>query len=237
MKIGVFDSGHGGVTIFSAIKNLLPREEYRYIADSKNCPYGEKSDQELYRIVTQNVEELRVWGAKIIVIACNTATVKCIAKLRKDYPSIKFVGTEPAIKLAANRQNAKNILVLATPGTVHSERTLHLKSTSIHSDQNIKLLACPGLADAIERSISKHLTLHHNSANYDISSLANFATNPVVERLLVSLLPDDHSRYDIVVLGCTHYPLINALIQKQFPHATILDGSEGVAKQVARLII
>ena len=88
--------------MLSAIKKLLPAEDYFYINDSKNCPYGEKSDRELYAIVTKNVETLKSWGASIIVIACNTATVKCIDKLRADFPELKFVGTEPAIKLAAN---------------------------------------------------------------------------------------------------------------------------------------
>ena len=113
MKIGLFDSGIGGTTILNANKAILPDEEYEYIADSKNCPYGEKSDQELQEIVTRNAEALKNWGAKIIVIACNTATTKCISYLRNKYPEIHFVGTEPAIKLATDT-NAQNILVIAT---------------------------------------------------------------------------------------------------------------------------
>ena len=212
MKIGVFDSGRGGTTVLSAIKKLLPAEDYFYINDSKNCPYGEKSDRELYAIVTKNVETLKSWGASIIVIACNTATVKCIDKLRADFPELKFVGTEPAIKLAANFPHAKNILVLATPGTVKSERTLALKKDNQRTGQKIELLACPGLADAIEND------------------------SPDIDALLDRLLPDNPNSYDTVVLGCTHYPLIKEKLQKRFPSAVFLDGSDGVARQVVRLI-
>ena len=229
MKIGIFDSGYGGITILAATKKLLPREKYFYIADSKNCPYGEKSDEELYHIVTQNVEKLKEWGAKIIIIACNTATVKCIAQLRKDYPEIRFVGTEPAINLAARRRSTKNILVLATPGTVHSERTLKLEKSAKLPGQNIQLLACPGLADAIEQSI--------NIVNHDRVETAKVdeRSYPMLSQLLDQLLPDDCTAYDAVVLGCTHYPLILPLFKQKFPHATIVDGSRGVARQVARL--
>ena len=100
MKIGLFDSGVGGTTILSAIQKFLPNEEYKYIADSKNCPYGEKSDQELEAIVTANTDSLIGWGSEVIVVACNTATTRCISYLRDKYPTIHFVGTEPAIKLA-----------------------------------------------------------------------------------------------------------------------------------------
>lgn len=229
MKIGIFDSGYGGITILAATKKLLPHEKYFYIADSKNCPYGEKSDEELYHIVTQNVEKLKEWGAKIIIIACNTATVKCIAKLRRDYPDIRFVGTEPAINLAARRRSTKNILVLATPGTVHSERTLKLEKSAKLPGQNIQLLACPGLADAIEQSI--------NIVNHDRVETAKVdeRSYPMLSQLLDQLLPDDCTAYDAVVLGCTHYPLILPLFKQKFPHATIVDGSRGVARQVARL--
>ena len=100
MKIGLFDSGRGGTTIFEAVKKRLPEEEYLYIADSKNCPYGEKTEEELYEIVRKNVKKLLEWGAEIIVVACNTATVRCIERLRKDYKGVVFVGTEPAVKMA-----------------------------------------------------------------------------------------------------------------------------------------
>ena len=210
MKIGVFDSGMGGTTVMHAIKDLLKNEEYFYIADSKNCPYGEKSDEELIKIVTYNVNKLKNWGAKIIVIACNTATVKCIQKLRKNYPEIKFVGTEPAIKLAT-KTDAKNILVLATPGTVKSERAHQLIAENLKKDQTITLLPCPGLADTIE-----------NKGN--------------VTKKLTELLKNVDQTPDVIVLGCTHYSLIKPEIKSFFKSAKIIDGNSGVAHRVATVV-
>ena len=209
MKIGVFDSGKGGETVLAAIKELLPNEEYFYIGDSKNCPYGEKSDEELMQIVRGHVETLKKWGARIIVIACNTATTRCIAKLRNEYSELKFVGTEPAIKLAAGT-GAKRILVMATPGTIASERTARLMKEYQQKKQKIRLLACPGLADAIE------------------------ANKGVKEKLmeLLSKIPEP----EVVVLGCTHYSLIKPEIQEFFPEAKLIDGNKGVAKRVEELI-
>ena len=209
MKIGIFDSGKGGLSVFDEIRKILPNEEYKYIADSKNCPYGEKSDAELMEIVRNNVEELRKWGAKVIVIACNTATTKCIDKLRVEYKDLLFVGTEPAIKLAAD-SGAKKILVMATPGTVKSEHTLKLVEENKKTGQEITLLACPGLADAIE-------------------------FNGDVDAKLAELL-EDNLDFDYVVLGCTHYSLVKDQIQRKFPSAKIVDGNFGVAKRVREVI-
>ena len=215
MKIGVFDSGIGGTTVLAALQELLPNEDYHYIADSENCPYGEKSDEELCRIVTANVEKLKAWGAKIIVVACNTATTRCIGYLRQQYPEIIFIGTEPAIKLAA-QTDAKNILVLATPGTIASERTKSLLEKNQKPGQNITLLPCPGLADAIE--------------NY-------FATDSskIVDKLteLLAGVPTP----DIIVLGCTHYSLIKDFIQDFFPNAKLLDGNLGIARRLKQLLV
>ncbi len=215
MKIGVFDSGIGGTSVLAAVKELLPNEEYYYIADSKNCPYGEKSDEELRQIVIENTEELKNWGAEIIIIACNTATTKCIDFLRDKYPAIKFVGTEPAIKLAAATM-AKNILVLATPGTIAAERTKSLLKENQRPEQQITLLPCPGLADVVEAYL-------------------NTTENTKIDDKLHELL-NDIIMPDVVVLGCTHYSLIKDKIQKFFPNAILVDGNSGVARRVKQLI-
>ena len=216
MKIGVFDSGIGGTSVLEATKKLLPYEEYYYLADSKNCPYGEKSDDELYRIVKANVEFLKAWGARIIVIACNTATTRCIDKLRNDFKNLPFVGTEPAVKLAAN-SNAKNILVLATPGTITSERLETLVQENQRPGQTITLLACPGLADTIEFNLNK--------------------SSVMIEAKLTELFKNlDCNTFDHIVLGCTHYSLIKPEIQTFFPHATLMDGNDGIARRVKSLI-
>ena len=133
------------------IKKLLPHEDFIYYADAKNNPYGNKTDEALYLIVDNIVKKLISKDVKLIVIACNTATTKCIAKLRENYPNMLFIGTEPAIKVACDN-NYKNTLVLATTGTIESERTQELVLNNKKEDQNIYLLACEGLANAIEES-------------------------------------------------------------------------------------
>lgn len=213
MKIGVFDSGVGGMTILAAVRERLPKEEYRYIADSENCPYGEKPIGLLYEIVCEKVEALRDWGAQIIVVACNTATVRCINKLRRDYPGLRFVGTEPAVKLAL-KTGARKVLVLATPNTINSERMKMLAEKNQQKDQTVDLLACPGLAETIEK--------------YHKSDLKKVRTK------LDELLSRDDS-YDAVVLGCTHYPLVRDLIAEYYPNAELVDGADGVAKRVEKL--
>ena len=210
MKIGAFDSGKGGVAILDAIKKLLPNEEYSYIADSKNCPYGEKSDSELYEIVTNNIKKLQDWGAVIVVIACNTATTKCIDRLREDFPELYFIGTEPAVKLAVD-SGAKNILVLATPGTIKSEHLQNILHENQNPNQKIKLLACPGLADAIE-------------FDRDIDT--------VLQNLFADINTDEP---EAVVIGCTHYSLIKDKLQSYFPHAKLIDGNNMIANQVKNL--
>lgn len=209
MKIGMFDSGRGGTTVLAAVQRLLPEEEYSYIADALNCPYGEKADEELYRIVRGNVEKLLEWGAEVIVVACNTATTRCISRLRDDYPEVMFVGTEPAVKLALESGFSK-VLVLATPNTIKSKRMKELVGSA-----QVDLLACPGLAETIEKY-------------YDTDMKK-------VREKLEELLTVDES-YDAVVLGCTHYPLVREEIQKFYPKAVLLDGAEGVARRVKEIV-
>ena len=210
-KIGIFDSGIGGLTTLKEIKKLLPHENYLYYADSQNNPYGEKTNKELLNIVTNITDFLIKKNVKIIVIACNTATTRCINKLRKIYPFITFIGTEPAIKVACNK-NFKNTLVLATPSTIKSERTNELVKKYKNDNQTITLLPCKGLADAIEKQ-----------------------DQTKIEKLLHQLLDKYQNKsIDSTVLGCTHYPHIKNNIQKMFPQAKIIDGNKGVAKQVKK---
>ena len=210
-RIGVFDSGIGGLTVLEELKKLLPNEDYLFYADSKNCPYGEKSDTELYDITSNIVDYLIDRDCKIIVIACNTATTRCIKYLRDKYKDMTFIGTEPAIKVACDR-DYKNILVMATPATIASERTSILVNDNKKDYENVYLVPCEGLADAIETD--------------------NFKK----QEDIVSSIYDEYKdkEIDAIVLGCTHYPHIKDLISKYFTNAELLDGGAGVARETSR---
>ena len=210
-RIGVFDSGIGGLTVLEELKKLLPNEDYLFYADSKNCPYGEKSDTELYDITSNIVDYLIDRDCKIIVIACNTATTRCIKYLRDKYKDMTFIGTEPAIKVACDR-DYKNILVMATPATIASERTSILVNDNKKDYENVYLVPCEGLADAIETD--------------------NFKKQ---EEIVSSIYEEYKDKeIDAIVLGCTHYPHIKDLISKYFTNAELLDGGAGVARETKR---
>lgn len=209
--VGVFDSGIGGLSVLRELEKILPNEDFYYYGDSLNNPYGEKSDEELFEITSGVVDYLVNKGCKLIVIACNTATTRCMKYLREKYKDIIFVGTVPAIKVACDRE-FKNTLVMATPATIESERTMELIRDNIRDDQNIYLVACPGLANAIEDNDQERIE---------------------------EILKDTFREYkdkeiDSIVLGCTHYPFIKEEILKEMPGVSLLDGSRGVAMEVKR---
>ena len=213
-KIGVFDSGIGGLTVLEKLVEVLPGEDFLYYGDSKNCPYGTKSQDELIKIVSRIVDYFINNDCKLIVIACNTATTRCMKQLRELYPNIIFVGTVPAVKMACDN-NCHNTLVLATEGTIASERMHELVLDNKRDDQNIYLVPCSGLASAIESK-----------------------DNDLIDRVLLSCL-DEYLDKDIdsIVLGCTHYPWAKDNISKLFPNARLFDGALGVSNEVKRQLI
>lgn len=207
--IGVFDSGIGGLTVLEEIVKRLPEYDYLYYGDGKNNPYGEKKEEELIQITSDIVRNFQKRGCKLIVIACNTATTRCMKKLREMFPELIFVGTVPAIKVACDK-NFKKTLVMATPATIESERTMELVKDNIRNDQEIYLVPCFGLANAIERKDKEEI-------------------NQLLENILKDYIDKG---IDSVVLGCTHYPYIKNEIKSFLKDAELLDGSVGVAKEV-----
>jgi glutamate racemase len=133
--IGLFDSGIGGTSIWKEIHELLPHENTVYLADSKNAPYGQKSKEEIIQLSFKNTEFLLNQNAKIIVVACNTATTNAIKELRDKY-DIPFIGIEPAIKPAALNSHKKVIGILATQGTLNST----LFHQTLEKFQDIKII-------------------------------------------------------------------------------------------------
>lgn len=210
-KIGVFDSGIGGLTVLEELKKIMPKEDYLFYEDSLHNPYGEKEDSVLFAITSHIVDYLIEQECKIIVIACNTATTRCISYLREKYPDMIFIGTEPAIKLACDK-GYENILVMATPATITSERTTLLIQDYKREYENVYLVACEGLAHAIEIG--------------DV-----LKQEQIIQSIYASY---QDKKIDAIVLGCTHYPHIKNLIHKYFENVALLDGSNGVARECQR---
>ena len=208
--IGVFDSGIGGATVFREILKLLPNYKYIYYSDSLNNPYGEKTDVELYKIVKTIVDYLIDRKVSIIVIACNTASAKCVKKLREEYKDITFIATEPAYKMVHDYNVNGKTIVMATKGTIESEKFLAL----YHKYDNHKtiLKPCIGLAELIEKNKMEE-----------------------VDKYLIANL-GEYKQIENVVLGCTHYPLIKDNIRKVLGNVKFFDGSAGIANELKRKI-
>ena len=213
--IGLFDSGIGGTSIWSAIHDLMPNEDTIYLADSKNAPYGKKTKEEIIALSIKNTEFLLEMNAKIIVVACNTATTNAIKELRASY-KVPFIGIEPAIKPAALNSKTQTIGILATKGTLSSE--LFNKAVEIYQDTKIVEQVGYCLVELIE--------------NGEINS-------PEMTKLLHSYLqPMIDENIDYLVLGCSHYPYLIPQIKKIIPqHIQIIDSGEAVARQTHKILI
>ncbi len=212
-KIGILDSGLGGLSILKKLIKVLPNENYLFYEDSINNPYGNKTDDEIFKIVSNIVDYLLNEKCKIIVIACNTATTACINKLRNKYKNTIFVGTVPAIKVSFDH-DFKNTLLIATPYTIKSNSVHELIDNFKKDNQNIYLESGCDLAHLIEVNDEEKIDL-----------------------LLNKLLIPYKNKIDSIVLGCTHYPLIENKIKKILPNCNIIDGAIGVSNEVKHQLI
>jgi glutamate racemase len=212
--IGLFDSGIGGTSIWREIHTLLPNEDTIYLADSKNAPYGQKSKDEIIALSKKNTEFLLNQNAKLIVVACNTATTNAISELRASY-DVPFIGIEPAIKPAAKSSETHTIGILATKGTLSSE----LFSQSVLNYPTTKIIEQVGfgLVQLIEEGKMNSTEMTNLLHNY---------LKPMVE-----------ANIDYLVLGCSHYPYLIPQIKKIIPkHIKIIDSGEAVARQTKNIL-
>jgi glutamate racemase len=220
--IGIFDSGVGGLSVLRHIRAQLPREHLLYFADSGFAPYGDKAEQVVTDRVLSVASFLVAQGAKALVVACNTATIAAIKLLREQYPAIPIVGVEPGLKPGAAATRNGKVGVLATEYTLSGEKFLLLRDQVVHQTNTEFLLqACVGLADQIE-----------------LGELDSDATGAMLERYVAPLLGQG---VDTLVLGCTHYPLVQASIERVVARASarevvLIDTGEAVARQLARLL-
>lgn len=210
-NIGIFDSGIGGVTVLKEIIKILPDENYIYYSDSKNNPYGDKSDEDILEICDNIVKILLNKNCKIIVIACNTASAKAVVFLREKYPEIRFIAIEPAYKMVYDYAYNKPTLVMATQGTIESEK-FNLLYKKYNNHKTI-LLPCVGLADIIELN-----------------------ENEKIDKYLREKIGMYNGEVENVVLGCTHYPLIKNEIRKVLGNVEFFDGSKRLAEHLKNVL-
>jgi glutamate racemase len=215
-KIGVFDSGVGGLTVLKQLVDLMPHESFLYFADSAHAPYGNLSE----KAITQRAEKITAFflekGVKAIVVACNTATAASIDYLRQHF-DIPFIGMEPAVKPASLLSKTGNIGVLATKGTFGGK--LFKEKHELYGQYiNIHYVEGKGLVELAESN--------------QIDSLET-------EKLLAELIqPMLKKNVDQIVLGCTHYPLFSEKIKKIVgENVNLIDPADAIARRTKDVLI
>ena len=236
IKIGVFDSGEGGLSVLKEITRLLPEAEYVYYSDNAHCPYGEKSPEYIQDRACAITERLLREGADVIVVACNTATAAAISVLRSEYSDassqevrdrvqkltggrhdhICFIGMEPAVKPAALGTRTGVVGVLATAGTLKGSKYLKTKE-SVDDQVNVFEHVGRGFVELVEEG-----------------RLSGSEAEDVVKASLGPLLS---AGADIIVLGCTHYPFLLPVLQKVAgPDIRFIDPAPAVARQLVHVL-
>lgn len=236
IKIGVFDSGEGGLSVLKEITRLLPESEYVYYSDNAHCPYGEKSPEYIQDRARAITERLLTEGADVIVVACNTATAAAISVLRSEYSDassqevrdrvqkltggrhdhICFIGMEPAVKPAALGTRTGVVGVLATAGTLKGSKYLKTKE-SVDDQVNVFEHVGRGFVELVEEG-----------------RLSGSEAEDVVKASLGPLLS---AGADIIVLGCTHYPFLLPVLQKVAgPDIRFIDPAPAVARQLVHVL-
>lgn len=214
--LGVFDSGVGGLSVLRAIRQQYPAEDVIYLADQAHVPYGPRPLEEVRAFSEGITRFLMGEGIKLMVVACNTASAAALRYLRERFPTLPFVGMEPAVKPAAEQTQSGVVGVLATPATFQGAL---YASVVERFAQGVTLLqdTCEGLVGLIEAG-----------------RLDDSQTRTILERALRPMLTRG---IDTVVLGCTHYPFVIPLIEEIVgPGVRVIDPAPAVARQVGRLL-
>jgi len=203
--IGIFDSGIGGLSLYKKAKSKMPDKGFLYLADQASFPYGEKTEEELLSLVRKNIEILQGRGAKVVLIACNSATVSSRGRIRKEF-DMPVVGVEPGIKVAHDLFPDKKLVVLATERTVKS----HVDSKK-NEYKDTRVVAANGLVDLIEKKFPN-----------------------ISENDLKDILDTKINKEEVVVLGCTHYHLIRTMLEKIYPEKIFIAPEEAIIKQLEK---
>ncbi|GGH62055.1 glutamate racemase [Comamonas phosphati] len=228
--IGIFDSGIGGLSVLQALLHELPHEQFVYLADSGNAPYGDaRGDafvQERTMAIARHLREQH--GIKILVIACNTATAAAVEMLRARIPDLPVIGVEPAIKPASFSSQTHHVGVLGTRGTITSQRVAKLVAE--HGQRaRFHLQPCDGLARAIERSTEEPIPEHPEAT--EIRALCAKYTSALGD------FGQKTGQMDTLVLGCTHYIFVKDHLRALLgPDIQFLDTGAPVARQTRRIL-
>lgn len=214
-KIGLFDSGVGGLSVLRGVSRALPSHALVYFADQKYCPYGPRPQKEIRALSKRIVEFLVSENCRVIVVACNTASAAALYYLRETFPDVSFVGMEPAVKPAASATRSGKIAVLATRGTLEGELFANTRAEYANGIEVLTVYPRDWVA-RVERG--------------EVDSFETFeSVRAVIEPLL-------DAGVDEIALGCTHYPFLAPLIAKIAKgRATVLDPGDAVARQTARV--
>src|SRR5437667_5068129 len=209
--IGVFDSGAGGLTILSALRQELPYENYIYFGDTAHCPYGARSDAEITELSVQVSRFLVEQGVKLIIVACNTASQAALNSLRATFPSIQFVGVVPAVKPAARATKKGRIGIAATN---QAAKAIYLQQLIDEFAGGIQAFAvgCPELVTLVEQG-----------------EIDGLAVEETVKQALQPIISED---VDVIVLGCTHFPALRPVIERVTYHKIhIIDSCTAVSRR------
>lgn len=214
LPIAVFDSGVGGISVLRELVRQLPQEDFLYVGDCANAPYGDKPTRKVRELTLALFRRLEAVGFKAIVVACNTATSAAIRQLREQYPDMPVIGIEPALKPAVDRHPGGRVVVMATETTLREEKFANLMAR--YRDRcDIRSLPCPGLMEFVERG------------ELDSPALEAYLRKALSEELV--------SPPDAIVLGCTHYPFLRPVLRRIIGTQTeLIDGSAGTARETAR---
>jgi glutamate racemase len=212
--IGVFDSGFGGLTVLKALLELVPDADYLYFGDTARLPYGSKSVETVARYAVEAAHFLESHGAQMLVIACNTATALALDRITAA-SHVPVVGViEPGAESAAAASENKRVVVVGTEATVSSHAYLRaLEARGLRAREK----ACPLLVPLVEEGWVEHAV-----------------TEQVADIYLGEAFADGFHDADVLVLGCTHYPLLKALLRRVAPgHVSIVDSADSTARAVA----
>jgi glutamate racemase len=215
--IGVFDSGFGGLTVLRELRTVLPRADYLYFGDTAHLPYGAKSVRTVVKYAVASAHFLEEHGIEMLVIACNTATALALDEIR-DAVKVPVVGVvEPGSQRAAQISKTKKVAVIATEATVAS----HAYQKALHRlGMETTEKACPFFVPLVEEGWVEHPV-----------------TEQVAHIYVDELFHNDAQDADVLLLGCTHYPLIRPLLRRVVPaQVEIVDSAESTAARVAELL-